>query len=487
MSKKILNRCRYTVVLSTHYWFYYILAIYLIVTTSFSFSGNLNWHDEQRLGAALLLLLLFLGWGCAQIHSRLQGIFFSFIPSSVIASLIFFAFLGAISAAMSQFPRWAFLEVAWLLALMAGILFIANLRFDAGEVFDRIVFAIVVASCLLYLLNFFAVYATLFAGIPLIAWDMFHGFSNPRFFGQFQTMTLPFLALLVFYAKTIMHKIGAFALLGAWWMLSFASGTRGTWLSMLVALVMVSIVGKTAGRLWTRLQIYGVVIGLALYSFLFYVVPDLLGTKGLLINRLPNITGLSLRDVLWSRAWDMILTNPLLGVGPMNFATQPNGIGAHPHNSVLQIAAEWGIPALSLAGGVILLGFFRLAQYLGKYEQQVSSQIMLPIALFGALIAAATQSLVDGIIVMPYSQILLILLYGWSIGWYYTSGSQVSTVRACSFRIIGMALTSVLLLVVIACTAFPEAMHLQQREQEFKMKHGDYFLPRFWRQGWIDQ
>lgn len=485
-SKKILRACCHAFIHS-HLWFYGIVALYLIGTTNVEVRAALNWHDEQRLGAILFLALLFVGWCQVQARSKFTNVFISLIPAYVMGCVALFAVFGAISAAVSPFPHWAFLEWAWLLALLLGALFIANIRFDANQKFDYIVLGIIVTTCLVYLANFLADYVTRVAVAPLNALSMFYGFSNVRFFGQFQTMTLPLLAALIFYAKSTPRKIGAFALLGGWWMLSFVSGTRGTWLGMFAAIVAVLFFGKIAGWAWVKLQIGGMAIGLALYGFLFFDMHGGLGIKGALVSRLSDITGLSRRDVLWGRAWDMILTHPLLGAGPMQFATQPNGVGAHPHNAVLQIAAEWGVPALLLIGSLIVLALFRFAQDLHGRGREVSSQTMLQTALFGALVAAAVQSLVDGIIVMPYSQILLMLIAGWSIGLYYASPDRCTIKYISRSRPVGIALVSILLLGVIAWTIFPDVLHLQAREWAFQARHGNYFLPRFWRQGWIDQ
>src|SRR5262249_32798122 len=74
---------------------------------------------------------------------------------------------------------------------------------------------------------------------------------------------------------------------------------------------------------------------------------------------------------IWSRGVGYVVDNPILGVGPGNFATaegtlsplaerQMWGIGVRwnaPHNSYLQIAAELGIPGFLLYVAVIVSAF----------------------------------------------------------------------------------------------------------------------------------
>lgn len=472
--------------------FFCLLALFLIGATNFVLPGVFSWHDEQRLAeAGFLVSLLALSIALAY-RQRKHGDLFSLLPLPVLVGLTLFAALGACSAAIAQFPHWAFLEWAWLLALLLGTFFIANMRFDAEASFDRTLLAIVVLTCVIYLVNVLTIYASMLTGKSLVTRALFYGFSNLRFFGQFQTLTLPLLALPIFFSRTLLQKTGAFVLFGMWWMLSFASGTRGTWLGMSVALLVIWFVSPHAGRAWIRLQAWGLVIGVALYGLLFFVIPGLAskgsGTGGL-IDRLPDIAGLSRRDVLWGRAWEAIQAHPWLGIGPMHLATQPHEVGAHPHNAVLQIAAEWGVPALLLILGILSWGLFRFAQRLhqqGAQETQISESSMLQTALFAAMLAAATQSLVDGVIVMPYTQTVLMLLAGWSLGLYYKSGRNAEAIKPNRGRTIGMLLAAIMLLGVIAYTMFPTVLHLGERERAFYVQPGGVYLPRFWRQGWID-
>lgn len=482
--------------------FFCAMASFLIGSTNFALPGVFSWHDEQRLAEACLLVWLFMLSIAIAYRQRHQSDLFSLISFPVLIGLILFTVLGACSAALAQFTHWAFLEWAWLLALLLGAFLIANLRFAANTSFDHIVLAIVGLTCVIYLVNALAIYVALLKGELPDARALFYGFSNLRFFGQFQTLTLPLLALPIFFSRTTLQKTGAFALLSAWWMLSFASGTRGTWLGVLLAWIVVWVVVRNAGRVWARLQVYGAVIGLALYGFLFG------GKDGGLFDRLSDI-GLSRRDVLWGRAWEAIQAHPLLGVGPMHLATQPHEVGAHPHNAVLQIAAEWGVPALLLILGILLWGLFRFAQHLHAQdmlqnrphdqqqnatqgaqpdlqEKQVSQSLMLQTALFAALLAAATQSLVDGVIVMPYTQTVLMLLAGWSMGLYYSTQKNADIIKPNCARTISLILAAILVLGVIAWTMFPTALHLGERERSFHVKPGGVYLPRFWRQGWID-
>jgi putative inorganic carbon (HCO3(-)) transporter len=468
-------------------------AMYSLLT--FYWAGSIawdiyGWHDQQRIAEIALLCALF-----ALVLCRRD------IPFAVLSGPICLrstllsgvAICGLISAAYADFPRWALLEWALLVSLCTSTFFIARIRQINAEEFDRVVLLIVASVCAFYLFGFLARYATIFAGWPLRVRDLLSGFANLRFFGQFQTMTLPLLALPVICGRSRMERWSAFVLLASWWMLSIASGTRGTWLAMTVGSFAIFVVGRNIGRRWVLCHLAGVAVGLCFYSLLFYAVPYVLGSKADVINRLPQLGSLSGREILWSEAWHMIRSHPWLGVGPMNFAAIPNGVGAHPHNAALHIAAEWGLPAMLALLVLTAFGIRRFVVFLRAQRGDASFSHVLALSLFAALMAAATQSLVDGVIVMPYSQVTLMVLLGWSISILQgipVSGSDVQMDEdgKMAWQVMAMLIASTTSLIVLLVLAWPDVPHLQQQIQRYAEAHQtDYFFPRFWQQGWINE
>lgn len=478
--------------------FYFALLLYWLGTTSWNVYG---WHDQQRvaqLGLLCILLMIRVAYSSRYLYLKtnddLVSTTFPFYLSPSALMFVSFALCGFVSAMLASFSHWALLEWALLLSVCFGVLGVAQLRQIEGIQFDRAVLLIIISVCTFYLLSFLGRYGTLFGGIPLRVWDIFTGFDNLRFFGQFQTMTLPLLAVFVVCAQSRLCRWSIFALLSSWWMLSIVSGTRGTWLAMFVAMVGLWFVGRRSCRIWVLWQMAGIAVGLLFYILLFLAVPYMLSNAPELINRLPTLSSLSLRDVLWAESWRMICSHPLLGVGPMHFAAVPNSIGAHPHNAILQIAAEWGIPALLMLLGVIALGFHRFLKILLANEDEISFGNMLRLSLFASLVAAATQSLVDGVIVMPYSQVTLMLIVGWSMG--IANGERTLPEKAMSALSVTVARREAaaligvmaLLLGTVMALALPDVPHLQNRMRHYlDVQHTMYFMPRFWLQGWINE
>jgi putative inorganic carbon (HCO3(-)) transporter len=465
--------------------FYFLVGAYLIVTANFDLTGRLNWHDQQRIAQSVFFIFLFVLWFSVRTrdaHYKSSSTV-SISLNYAIRGFVCFAILGAVSALTAQYPRWALVEWSLTLILSLSIFFIAHLRIYAGKRFDHVLLGLLTGACFTYLVGFIAAYGATLSGSSLRVWDLFHGFSNVRFFGQFQTMTLPLLALPIYYSKSLSQKFAAFSMLGSWWMLAFASGTRGTWLGIFGAVVLIIFARWASSKVWLRWQTAGAIFGLALYGLLFHAIPSWTGSEAELINRLPEIVHLTGREIIWIQAWEVIKQHPILGIGPMHFATTLNGIGAHPHNSVLQFAAEWGIPAMLIIMSLAMYGLFKFATLIQRHD--ADRLPLLHVALLASFIAAAIQSLVDGVIVMPFSQTLIVLLIGWGLGIYLSEPADIQFRSLSSETVTFVGISTALLFFVLIISVFPELSKLQTREDAYIQQYGSYLLPRFWRQGWI--
>ena len=267
-------------------------------------------------------------------------------------------------------------------------------------------------------------------------------------------------------------------------MLAVGSGTRGTWVALLIGAIAVSMYGKSAGRRWIKWQFAGLFAGLICYVLFIILLPRWLEQHVWLQHRAGEIMTLSLRDVLWRDAINWALQHPLLGMGPMHYAHLSTAVGAHPHNAVLQWLAEWGIPAALLLTGVFALAGLTFAAHVRREVDIVSGRdAQIRIALLAALSGAAAQAMVDGVLVMPVSQTLLVLLCGWAMGMYLPEGSGSPGVAR-------RAVVAAIALLAAGMVVFgirPEIGRLAERERAYLAANPPYtvLLPRFWAQGLI--
>lgn len=442
------------------------------------------WHDRQRIGQVVLLLLL--AAGAATIW---RGALFNALgnlPRPVRWALGIGFALGGVSVGLSEFPRFAGLEWATLLLLLGLALVLADQARLGGRHFD--VWAtrlLVVVSGVIVLRIMMGYLAAMSQGVQLDSIALFTSvFSNRRVFGQVASMAIPLLAYpLLAGSGTRAQRWCVFVLLAVWWMLVIGSGTRGTWMALAVAAAVLASFAWRACVGWLRIQVAALGVGALLFWILFALLPVWLGQDATLENRLSNIESLSGRSELWAMAWAQIQAHPWLGIGPMHLAAIPMKFGAHPHNAVLQLAAEWGVPAALALLVPAVFGVQRLLARL-RHQQQASPNLLL-VCLAASLLAAGTQSMVDGVIVMPYTQIWVALVVGWAMGVYFRGVAVSTSIVADSRMRLVMPGLSLFAIALLLNGIFPEVLYRAQATQAFLEAGNNSIPPRYWMVGRI--
>lgn len=457
--------------LSRTAWVLIFFALTVFTSVALDFHGDWPWNDLQR--AQQLLLLTGLGVLVTLLPSIVSKT--SVFPESAQLAISIFFLLGLASVLWADALRFAFLEWAtfWLLGLVALALGQACCR-DA-HVVERTGLVLLAAVGGVVALKILIGYAASIAeSVRLDTLILFEGtFSNRRFFGQVATLLIPLMAWAVWTGRR--HAAAWFALLAVWWMLLFVSGTRGSWVALGVAhLALFAWVGTRAWP-WMRIQFTAAGLGLLAYWVFFYLVPGWLGMETGVENRLDNLSTLSAREVIWGLAWHHAVENPWLGIGPMHFAAYPNPVAAHPHNAVLQLAAEWGFPAALAAMVMVGYGLWAFVRPL-RQEGDVL-RLALAVSLLGALV----QSMVDGMIVIPYTQTWLALITGLALGVHWHGRVCPPPAPPWVWGVRGMTL---LALAALLYGVFPEILNRADATAVYLETH-DSLAPRYWAQGWI--
>lgn len=440
------------------------------------FSGH-DWQRAAQIAVALLSLITLIRYAIIRPDVALIGRSERFI-------CLLLAALGVVSALNSHQVPWAFVEVALLLVSCAIASVFALERRAEGAAFDRLLLAFIVLLSIVKIVQFSAAVAAVFAsGVDILDTTLlFDEFSNRRTYGQFQTFTLPLLALpLLLPSIKRSTKAWVFVLLACWWMIAICGGTRGTWLGMAVAGLLLTCLGPH-GRRWTSWQLGAALAGCLLYWFLFRVMSTWLDIRTLNFAGERLTTNLSAREVIWQQAWEMIKVRPLLGFGPMHFADIPNEIAAHPHQSVLQWACEWGVPSALLVGCLALRGLGATVLLIRSQITSTATEDLLRLCLFASLVGALTQSMVDGVIVMPYSQLWLCLAVGWLLGMHQW---KVNPDPIPSIFTIAWLLTLACAVGLLGYVVVRDFSHLEEKQQQYEREFGGHLQPRFWQQGVI--
>lgn len=392
--------------------------------------------------------------------------------------------LGLIASMVAHQPLWALTEVALFVGCGAIAVAFASLRRQGGEPMDRALILIVLLLCLVKSLQYLWAAALAFtSGNEVLNLDhLLSGFSNKRFYGQFQTFTLPLLALPLLLANvTRATRAGVFALLCVWWLIAISGGTRGTWLGLAVAAVVLTVLGPW-GRRWVAWQLTALCGGLVLYWLLFVGLAGYLGIEvgsgaG---DRLT--TSLSGRGPIWSQAWQMIVERPWLGFGPMHFADIANDTAAHPHQAVLQWASEWGVLSALCVAALVWRAGWATCRVVRARALSVAGEDLLRLCLFAALVGALVQSMVDGVIVMPNSQVWLALVVGWLMALHVGRGplgNRLAWARA-AWQLAGVVAVGLMLFIAVR-----DLPHALQDQADYLRAGHDHLQPRFWAQGVI--
>tara|TARA_R110002049_G_scaffold49621_1_gene141790 strand:- start:172 stop:1581 length:1410 start_codon:yes stop_codon:yes gene_type:complete len=460
----------------------WLAGLALLAATGLDWNENMTWYDQHRIEQIGLLCGVV---GC------LLTIWQRDLTTSVVGlpfwvKLAFAAALGLgwMSAVISISPRYATLEWATM-SLLLGMSWLLARQAKTDLSFDQWAIRLIVVLAVVIVLKIMAAYlaATLSIG-HLDTILLFEGsFSNRRFFGQVASMIIPLLAYPILRGHLpCSAQLALLALLSLWWMLVIASGTRGTWVALAVAAAVSGAFAWRASVVWLRIQSLAFGIGVLLFGVLFVWLPIWIGLDTSLENRLNNLVTLSGREVLWELAWAQIQAHPWLGIGPMQLAALRNDFGAHPHNAVLQLAAEWGIPAALALLLPLGYGLLRMLVRLRHQGERVGG---LLVCLSGSLLAAGVQSMVDGVIVIPYTQTLLVFVAGWALGVYFRDvviGPDITDSRV--WRL-GVPVLSMFAVIVLLNGVFPEVLNRAELTQAYVDAGHSLIPPRYWAVGWI--
>lgn len=469
----------------------FLVAAFLLISNQIVLLPSLpNWYDQQRFLMLLLLaaaLLAFALWPAPR-TPRLT-------PYLVSAAVVL--------SAISPLPGWAFAESALFIGLVIAAYWVCRTLRGLNQKHP---------STLIYGL---IVYATLISLPPLMQFGLsiiseraefalstlFSGFSNHRFFSQTESFVLPLMTLpaMLLDRDSRWRKLGnvAACLL---WLLAFAAGTRAFYVAMVAGGAFSWVFNGEKGRNWMCWQSKFSMIGLLGYLLLFKVAPWLLNisitSDNARLNQLESALNSSGRLEMWIAGSRLITEHPLTGIGPMHFATLAaetnfsSGFAAHPHNSVIQLLVEWGIPMGVTLLCLVGIGFWRLfrtACVKNDITRVTTERHILAITLTTGFI----YSLLDGSIVTPYTQVLIAFVVGWACSLlpqrhantYVFFESKLSNPLFC----IAIRITSLLAAIHLALLAIVPFNALTPHVENYISTYSSQPLwPRLWSQGLIN-
>jgi len=445
---------------------------YLLLAPTTGFSWIESWHNEQRAVQIVLLAATALATAILLIAS----------PDAVRARLLLplwwwiFVALGSLSACFAPFVFAAFAEVGLFVLLSMLVALVAALTAQRPEQMSRLARYAALLIAIAHVLAVLVRYgASLHIGKGLDLSVFMLGYANPRFASALYAVLMPFVATVATDARERRAlRVSAFLALSLLWTINLGLGTRGIWFAYVLAVPALMLFGGVLRplRLITSIGI-SALVGLLIFLVLTNVNSGPAGpTAGvtLPIERLQTLTS---RDVLWSLAWQAIVQHPLLGLGPMHFSELKSYVGAHPHNWPLQIAAEWGMPALAVLAFVLARTMIRVRSA-WRSGAGVNTEALL------AALVALVYGLVDGNLLMPVSQSAAALALGVALG-SMNSSSVEDGGRHGPSATAAVAAIGALIVLGYAASSLGEQIDTTARFRA--MYPGEWLVPRFWEQG----
>jgi putative inorganic carbon (HCO3(-)) transporter len=395
-------------------WFAYLL---LAPTVGFGWIGS--WHNEQRAAQIALLAATALGFWAMALDRRYR-LRLPRIHGIVVAVFA----LGAISAARAKYVDAAYAEVALHFLLL--ILIVVTAQAIARNPGRALALAQYGALMLLgaYALGVGVRYGAAVSLQRALDLDvLLLGYANPRFPSALHALLIPFVAgLSADPRQRRAVRVVGFIVLACIWAINLALATRAIWFAYAVSLPLLWIwLGRRALSPLALAVTASAFAGALLYALVFRGLPVWIGIgESFQTRTLDQLASGSNRHLLVRSSLEAIGSAPWLGIGPMQFGAIPNVWSAHPHNWVLQLASEWGLPATALA----LVGTFVLFRRFGQAVADRPSQAEAAIPFVAASVVAIVYGLVDGNLVMPISQTAAALVLGGAIGALRLPGAQ---------------------------------------------------------------
>ncbi|MFS1424483.1 O-antigen ligase family protein [Shewanella sp. 10N.286.48.B5] len=332
---------------------------------------------------------------------------FEFIKISTItkAFVVTFFLSSFYSAFLSKYPFWSMVEIANIgLLINAFVLFTVIIKTFRK---DRFIVAVFICALLFSIFTF--VKYILFLIFSYTDAQNFNihglvsGYVNVRFFNQLQVMVIPLLFFPFFNQHLRNFRAVALGVMSLHWAVLLQTEARGGIISLLLSsCIILYFLPKNYRKQMFFNLLKTVSIGICLWLVFIIIIPYWLMDSVTFQIR----TSSSGRLDLWLYILDVITDRIWFGFGPMSFAWAEGRplANTHPHNLVMQLLYEYGfLICVVCLSWVINRGYKQL-----KFSCQLQSLSFLPVSY--GVIAGLIYSLVSGVAVMPFAQLMLVFL-----------------------------------------------------------------------------
>lgn len=354
-----------------------------------------DYHNHQRIWQVVLLAAV-----CIILVIKLSNTISSFktIPKQYLALIIALLTTGMLSSLFSSEVTFS-LFYTFHIVLLTLLLFYCT-RLSSKKSILLFIYSLVIAHTALVLICFLNIIFTLYETKPLNPFVIYSGFINIRFFNQVQVFILPLLVFLIKHKK--ITRIVAFILIINL-LLMFIGQARGAFLAFICVMLIAYFLTPSLKK-----QIKTSFICIVLSGVLFVFLSQLEGATHSEIKT----TSSGRVDIWLSVLSNLNYSHLIIGNGPGIFEISINNRSpfSHPHNSLVEALNEWGATATFCLLMAITTTLKTAYLHIKKYRNDIITEVLTYSFLTGIL-----YSLLSGVHVMPVSQTLLFITWGFLI------------------------------------------------------------------------
>lgn len=472
-------------------------------------------YDLRRiLLLGLLVILAFMGIAVPTINAFIQNLCRP-LPVWVKSGFIAILALGILSSLLAPLPRFALLQVALYSLIAFDCLVIAAfVQLWGQEQWQWLLTSLGLALTGLCITHYTLLgqwliniqqlatqgFVLSLQSSTLRHMTVFPTFTNPRFLAQAITWTWPLLVtpLIITHstrARSLIWGIPFFILASLVWSLAIYNQSRALMLEWIIVSILVIIFFRKLGLHWLKWQLLTAAVGLGIYlSLHLYLIPHLLSQAGLSqVSASSSTLQLTshIRLFFFHAAWLMAWHHPLLGVGPMHYPyygfhlnLRPGRLVAHPHNAWLSIAAQWGLIVTFILLAIFVQAVISIIKQLLKSHIEPTRKT-IRLGVTASFAAGLLHACVSGIIIMPLSQALLVVVVGWMIGEYMPKPAWNGHINIIPW--VSSAIAIILAISLLIYGIQPMWGHWSDNLLSYVNQTGSHkAAPNFWSQGFIE-
>jgi O-antigen ligase len=292
-------------------------------------------------------------------------------------------------------------QITYILLLIGTITLLM-----AEEIHDEYIVATFATCALVSFVLIGACYAVFFSlGLAFNWKECFAFFSHPRFFNHFQVGAVLLFPMLILKSDSKVTRVLAFLALSLSVATILVSAGRGIWVSLTAAALVIACLRIRHYQRYFTFLILGVIAGF----FVFLIFSYLSSPSGSLVLAGLEERGSVLADNR-SRIWELtvakIIERPVLGWGAYSYAFLAGEIWlpAHPHQAVLQLAFEYGLPLTSVIVAFFTYSIYTLFKRIRLLNNDWAS------VYFASLIALALNAQYSAVLIMPVGQMMVVVI-----------------------------------------------------------------------------